>query len=156
MLWRFHFQILIFIPTIPTSIFYCEWDFLKSLPTNVGPTTNFVNIIHDHSTIRRSKPMPFMESSKNAKLNCFGCCHYYYYYYYHLHAGYLQLCTWNKPSFYSIQCCSCSADTIYGTCNITAHYTCWMFCSCTLVLSEIYIIIIIIIIITTIYKKHSS
>jgi len=75
MLWRFQFQILICIPTIPTSIFFCERDFLKSLATNAGRTTNFANIIHSHSTIRRSKPVPLMESSKNAKLNCFACCY---------------------------------------------------------------------------------
>ena len=45
--------------------------------------------------------------------------HYYYYYpCYHIYAGYLQLYTWNKPCFLSIQCCSCSLCTICATCNV--------------------------------------
>jgi len=46
--------------------------------------------------------------------------YYYYYYYpcYHLYTRYLQLCTWNKPYFYGIQCCSCSVFTVCATCNV--------------------------------------
>ena len=36
--------------------------------------------------------------------------------------------------FYGIQCCSCSAVTIYATCNVIV--TCWMFCTVTLALSQ--------------------
>ena len=44
--------------------------------------------------------------------------HYYHHFCYHLYAGYLQLCTWNKPCLYSIQCCSCSVFTVCATCKV--------------------------------------
>jgi hypothetical protein len=43
---------------------------------------------------------------------------------YHLYAGYWQLCTWSKPCFYSIQCCSYSVVTIYGTCTAISRVEC--------------------------------
>ena len=59
---------------------------------------------------------------------CCCCCYYYYYYYYHhhhscfhLYAWCLQLCTWNKPCFSGIQCCSCSVFTVCATCNVIWH-----------------------------------
>jgi len=80
--------------------------------------------------------------------------YYYHYYYpcYHLYAGYLQLCTWNKPCLYGIcsvaavlylqfvlhvmlfvryiQCCSCSVFTVCATCNVicTVYAVLQLFC----------------------------
>ena len=44
--------------------------------------------------------------------------HHHHHPCYHLYARYLQLYTWNKPRFYSIQCCSCSVCTVCATCNV--------------------------------------
>ena len=36
---------------------------------------------------------------------------------YHLYTGYLPLCTWSKPRFLGIYCCTYSSVTIYDTCK---------------------------------------
>ena len=51
---------------------------------------------------------------------CFINLGNYYYPFRHLYAVYLQLCTWNKPPFYAVQCCSCSVVTVCATCNVVS------------------------------------
>ena len=54
------------------------------------------------------------------KQKCSGALRYYCWIYL-LYGGYLQWCTWNKPCFLVIQCCSCSVFTICATCNATSN-----------------------------------
>ena len=51
---------------------------------------------------------------------------YYHHHHHHhpcydIYARYLQLCTWNKPRFCAIKCCSCSVFTVCSTCNVISH-----------------------------------